>query len=149
MTIKEQLKEDLTVALKAGDKLKVSTLRSVIGAVQTQEKSGKTAVEFTEEQVLNVLAKEAKKRLDTSEEFHVLGYTERAETEKAEAEIIQQYLPEAASSEDVKAVVASVMSAFDAPTQQDMGTIMKQAKEQLGASVDGKMLSDVVRSMLA
>lgn len=148
MTIKEQLQSDLTAALKERETLKVSTLRSVIGAVQTQEKSGKTAVDFDDEQVLSVLAKEAKKRLDTSEEFEKLGYAERAATEKAEALIIQAYLPEAASYDDIVAVVSSIMSQFDAPTPRDMGTIMKQAKAHFGAAVDGKQLSDVVRSMI-
>lgn len=148
MTTKDQLKNDLTSALKAGDKLAVSTLRSVIGAIQTQEKAGKTAVEFDEEQVLNVLAKESKKRLDTSEEFRKLGYTERADTEQAEAEIILAYLPESASYDDIVTVVSSIMSQFDAPTQRDMGTIMKQAKEHFGAAVDGRQLSDIVRSMI-
>lgn len=149
MNIKEQLKHDLTEALKSQDKLKVSTLRSVIGAVQNQEKSGKTAVEFNDEQIIQVLSKEAKKRLDTSEEYKRLGYPERAETEKSEAEIIQAYLPKQASMEQIQETVNNIISQFEtSPTQKDMGSIMKQAKEELGSTVDGKTLSDVVRSLL-
>lgn len=149
MNIKEQLKYDLTEALKNHDKLKVSTLRSVIGAVQTQEKSGKVAVEFNEEQIIQVLSKEAKKRLDTSEEYKRLGHPDRAVTEKSEAEIILAYLPKQASMEQIKETVNKIISQFEIyPTQKDMGSIMKQAKEALGSNVDGKVLSDVVRSLL-
>lgn len=148
MNTKQKLQEDLTASLKLGEKLKVSTLRSVIGAIQTQEKSGKTAVEFDEQQTLTVLSKEFKKRVDTSEEFFKLGYVDRAETEKQEAEIIKAYLPESASEDEVKEIVRLIISQLDTPTQKDMGGIMKQAKEKLGATVDGKLLSDIVRSML-
>ena len=148
MSIKQQLQADLTEALKAKDSLKVTTLRSVIGAIQTQEKSGKTAVEFDDNQILELLSKESKKRLDTSEEFHKLGYPERAETESAESAIIQNYLPEAATYDEVVTVASSVFSEYDAPTQRDMGSIIKAVKEHFGASADGKTISDVVRSMI-
>lgn len=150
MNIKEKLKLDLTDALKNHEKLKVSTLRSVIGAIQTQEKSGKTAEDFNDEQVLQVLSKEAKKRLDTSEEYAKLGHMDRAETERNEATIIQAYLPEQTTLEEIKVAVQLIVDSMqEPPTQKDMGLLMKQAKEKFGSTADGKTLSDVVRSFIS
>ena len=148
MTIKQQLHQDLTEALKSGDKLKVSTLRTVIGVIQTEEKSGKTFTEYDDTQVQVLLAKESKKRLETSEEFRKLGYNERADQEHAEAEILKAYLPEPVSEQQIRETVASIISGLENPTQKHMGEIMKQAKQQLGATTDGKILSEIVRSML-
>lgn len=149
MSIKKKLQDDLTVALKAGDKLRTMTLRSVIGAYQTAEKAGKTAVEFNDEEVLAVLKKEAKKRSETSEEYFKLGINDRAEKEKAEADIIAEYLPEDLTYEEVEMIVSEVVKEFENPTMKDMGSIMRLVNEQVQGRADGKIVADLVKSNLS
>ena len=148
----EQLKADTVAAMKSGDKQRVSVLRMVVGVVQTAEKSGKTAVVFTDEQVLEVLAREAKKRLDTAEEYRKVGVEDRAILEEQEAEIIREYLPAVLDVAETEVVVNTVFALFESPTAKDMGSIMKAVKEAasgMNVMVDNKLVSDIVRARLS
>lgn len=148
MSIKQQLADDLTVALKAGDKLKTMVLRGVIGAYKTAEKAGKEAVEFSDEEVLVILKKEAKRRSETAEEYLTHGVADRAEKEKAEADIINAYLPASLTHEEVIAIVDEAAKGFENPTQKDMGSIMKLVNEQVQGRADGKTIAELVRAKL-
>lgn len=148
MTIKDVLKADLTAALKDRDTFTTMTLRTVLGSVQTQEKAGKTAVEFSDEQVLNVIAKEAKKRNETAEEYIRLRQEERAEKELAEAALLSKYLPEQLSREEVSMIVDVVMKDFPNASQRDMGNIMKLVNEQVSGRAEGRLVAELVKANL-
>lgn len=149
LSIRERLKNDLNVFMKNRDELKVTSLRHMIGAVQNQEKSGKSEVVFTDEQIVGLISKEVKKRRDTAEEFMRVGAVERAERENAEAVFLSEYVPEQPSEEDVVAAVNSVLSGFDAPTMKDMGSVMRQVGDMFaGVPLDNKFVSGLVRSRL-
>lgn len=148
----ERLTSDMTAALKARDSVTLSTLRQVVGAVRTEEKSGKVARTLTDEQVQAVLAAEVKKRRESARIYAEAGAQERAEVETAEADIIEAYLPAALSDADLDALVASAVAATGATSMKQMGQVMKAATEAAVASggrVDGKTLSAKVRAALS
>ena len=149
-TLKERLRDDLTANLKAHNELETSTLRSVLGTIQTQEKAGKTAVEFGDDGVTKVLAKEAKQRFDSASEYASVGAPDRAARETAEAEFISRYLPIPLTTVEVEALVESVLNAgYETATMRDFGAIMKTVLAQSEGRTDGKIVSEIVKRKLA
>lgn len=150
MSIRDVLKNDLNANFKARNELETTTLRMIIGNVQTLEKSGKTEVFFSDEQIVNLISKEIKKRRDTADEFTRVGAGDRAERETAEADFLSRYVPEQPEEADIIAAINSVVSGFDAPTMKDMGSIMKQVGDVFsGVPLDNKFVSEQVRSRLS
>src|SRR5918997_3398548 len=91
--LKQRLRADLTDAIKAKDELVVATLRMALAAITTEEVAGQTARELSDDEVLRVLAREAKKRREAAEAFAAAGRTEMAERERLEGEVLARYLP--------------------------------------------------------
>lgn len=150
MNIREQLKKDLNESLKLKNELAVSSIRMVIGTIQTQEKSGKTAVEFTDSQIIDLIGKEVKKRFDTAEEYKRVGAVDRAKRELDEAHFLQTYLPELPSETHMVSTIDSIFSQYDSPTMRDMGSIMKNVREAYeGVPIDNKFVSDEVKKRLS
>lgn len=148
--VRERLKSDLARHFKARDELETMTLRNVLGAVQTLEKSGKTEIVFSDEQIIVLIGKEIKKRRDTADEFVRVGAGERAVRETAEADFLAQYMPEQPDEADVLAAVDSVISGFVSPTVKDMGSIMKAVGECFpGVPLDNRFVSGAVRARLS
>jgi uncharacterized protein YqeY len=148
MSLKDTLRTDATAALKARDELTTSTLRSVIGAVQSAEKGGKVAVEFTDEQVLQLIRKQVKQREESAPDYIKAGRPEGAERELAEASILKRYLPVELDDAELNALVATVVAGFEAPTQRDFGAIMKAVKTAADGKADGGRISRVVKVAL-
>lgn len=147
MTVKERLKLDLTAAMKQGDELRKSTLRGVLGTIQTAEKAGKVAVEFADEKVLEVLGQEVKKRRETAAVFAENGRGDRAERELAEAEVLTVYLPVQLTEAEVTAIVdAAVAQAGEGAA---LGQVMKLVVPQTKGKADGRMVSELVRARLS
>lgn len=153
MTLKEQLQADVTAHMKAGRKLELTTVRNVLGEIGTREKSGKTPVDLTDQEVISLLQKEAAKRRDTARIYVEAGQQDRADAEIAEAAVIEAYLPEALSEEDVTAIVDSVIAELKASGTElgmrSMGQVMKPVTAKVAGRFDGKAVSDIVRSRLA
>lgn len=153
MTLKEKLQADVTAHMKAGRKLELTTVRNVLGEIGTREKSGKTPVDLTDQEVVSLLQKEAAKRRDTARIYTEAGQQDRADAEIAEAEVIEAYLPEALSEEDVTAIVDSVIAELKAGgtelSMRSMGQVMKPVTAKVAGRFDGKAVSDIVRSRLA
>lgn len=151
--LKQRLKSDVIVHMKAGDKVELATLRNVLGEIETNEKSGKNPVEFTDQQIVSLLQKEAAKRRDTAKIYSEAGEAERAASELAEADVIDAYLPQPLSREEVEAIVDGVFAKQTAdgkvPSMRDMGSIMKEATALVAGRFDGKSVSDMVRSRLS
>lgn len=151
--LKAQMKSDLTTAMKAKNKLVVSTLRMVLSAVQYEEVAGKSARELTDEEVLRVLTKETKKRAESAEAFASAGREELAAKERAEAEVISAYLPAQLTDAEVtelaaRAVAAVVESTGEQPGQRQMGLVMKEATALAAGRADGTRISTAVRAQL-
>lgn len=144
-TLKETLQADLTRNFKAGNELEKTVLRSVLGEIQTQEKGGKTAVEFDDEKVLQVLSSEAKKRRATANEYAGAGVMDRAERENAEADFLAQYLPVALTEAEVAVIVDEVLASLDDP---NFGLVMKNVVARTKGKADGKLVSQLVKSKM-
>src|ERR1700755_1839694 len=147
MSLKEKITADLTTAMKAKDADRVSTLRMMRAAILNAEKSG--GGDVTDEQVTKSLQSLVKQRRDAQEQYEKANRADLADKEKAEAATIEEYLPKAASQEEVDAAVAEAVSETGASSAKDMGTVMKAAMAKLaGKNADGKMVSEAVKKAL-
>lgn len=140
--------------MKARDALTTGTLRMLLAAVQAEEVAGKTARELTDEEVLKVFAKEAKKRAEAAQLFDEAGRPELAEKERAEGEIIAKYLPAPLDDDAVAALVDEAIAEVqaetgEAPGMRQMGQVMKAATVRAAGGADGNRISAIVRAKLA
>lgn len=152
--LKQQLRTDLTAAMKARDTLTLGTLRMVLAAVTTEEVSGSTARELTDAQVTAVLAREVKKRKESAEAFEGAGRVELAERERAESAVIAGYLPQQLSDEEIPALVAASVAAVAAstgaqPTMKQMGLVIKDAQARAAGRAEGAKIAAAVKAALA
>ncbi len=151
--LKNQLRSDLTEAMKARDKLRTATIRMLLAAIQSEEVSGKQARELSDDEVLKVLAREARKRSEAAEIYTQNGRGELAAEEHAEARIIDDYLPTPLSDAEVADVVDTALAQVaedlgERPSMKQMGQVMKAATEIAGGKADGARLSAAVRDRL-
>jgi uncharacterized protein YqeY len=151
--LKSRLQADLTAAMKAQDRLRTSTLRLLIAAVRTEEVSGKQSRELTDDEVLKVLAKEAKKRSEAAEIYTQNGRGELAANEHAEARVIDEYLPtpltEAEVADVADTAIAQVAEQIgERPSMKQMGQVMKAATAIAAGKADGARLSQAVKDRL-
>ena len=152
-TIKEQIRTDLTAAMKAKNTTVTGTLRMVLAAIQSEEVSGKAARELTDDDVMKVLARESKKRAEAAAVFAENNREELAEKERAEGEIIAGYLPAQLSDEELSGIVDQAVAAVaeetgEAPAMRQMGQVMGHATKLAAGRADGKRLSSAVRARL-
>lgn len=147
--MQEQIEADIKAALLAGDKKKVETLRGLKSAFQYEAVSQKLKpVDLTDEQLQKVLAREAKKRTEAAELYKNAGEQERAGAELEEKAIIEKYLPEQLSEEEVDTVVKEEVSRLDNPSLADMGRIIGAVRGRLGAVADGATIARLVKQAL-
>lgn len=143
----------MTAAMKAKDQLRLATLRMLLAAIQTEEVSGKEARELSDDEVIKVLSREAKKRGEAAEVYTENGRGELAAKEHAEARIIDEYLPmpltDAELVDVVDTAIGRVADELGArPGPKNMGQVMKVATAIAAGKADGKRLSAAVRSRL-
>ncbi|ALE05840.1 glutamyl-tRNA amidotransferase [Arthrobacter sp. ERGS1:01] len=152
-TLKQQLKSDVVSHMKAGNKLALTTVRNVLGEIETREKSGKTPIELDDAQTTTLLQKEAAKRRDTAQIYTEAGENDRAAAEIAEAEVIEAYLPQPLTEDEAAAIVDSTITeleAADGPlTMRQMGQAMKPITAKIAGRFDGKAISEMVRKRLS
>jgi uncharacterized protein YqeY len=147
--LKDRLHADLNTAMKARDELTTATLRMVLTAVTNEEVAGKTARELSDDEVIKVLGREAKKRREAAEAFEGAGRGELAARERAEGEVLDRYLPAPLSDEELAELVAAAISEAGATSPRDMGAVMKIVQPRVAGRADGKRISDAVRHRLA
>jgi uncharacterized protein YqeY len=147
-TLKTQLETDLRESMKARDELTTSTLRMAIAAVRTAEVAGKQARELSDDEVLGVLTKEAKKRREAAEAFAGAGRSEAAEKEQAEEQILIRYLPAQLSDEEIAAVVTEALTAAGVTSKAQMGPAMKAAQAAVAGRAEGGRVAAEVRRQL-
>ena len=146
--LKDRLRADLTVSMKARDELRTATIRMTLTAITAEEVAGTSARELTDEDVLRVVTKEAKKRRESAEAFDAAGRSELADRERAEAQVLVGYLPAQLSAEDVRDLVAKAVAETGADSPRQMGAVMKALQPQVAGRADGKVVSDEVRRQL-
>lgn len=141
MTVAEQLKTDLTAAMKAGEKDRVGALRLILSELQKDAKEGNG-------DELAVLRRERKRRLDAAAQFRDGGRTELAVQEEGEAELIAGYLPAELGDAELDAIVADAIAETGAQSPKDMGAVMKAAMARVAGRADGKRVSARVQDAL-
>ncbi|MDQ6524789.1 GatB/YqeY domain-containing protein [Nocardioides sp. LHD-245] len=149
-TLKDQLRTDLTTAMKARDEVRSSTLRMVLTAVTNAEVAGKVAKELTDDEVLTVLAAEAKKRREAAVAFEDGDRPESAAKERAEAAVIQDYLPAQLGPEEIAAIVTAAVEQAGAAGAgpKAMGQVMGIVQPQVKGRADGAAVAAEVRRQL-
>jgi uncharacterized protein YqeY len=151
-TLKEQLRADLTTAIKARDELRSSTLRMALTAVTNEEVSGKESRELTDDDVLLVLGREAKKRREAATAYDDAGRVELAERERAELEVLDTYLPAQLTEAEVTAIIDAAVADAAAEGQtgmKAMGAVMKRVTPQVQGRTDGGAVAAAVRARLS
>jgi uncharacterized protein len=146
--LEQRLSEDMKTALKAGEKLRLSTLRSLKSAL-IYANVAPGAQPLDDAAVAALFEKEAKKRKESYEAFKNAGRTESAAQELEELKIIEQYLPKALSEQEIKDLVEATVVELNATGPQAMGAVMVHIKSQNSARIDGALLSKLVRERLA
>jgi hypothetical protein len=146
--LKDRLRADLTTAMKGRDELSTATLRMVLSAVSAEEVAGKEARELTDDDVLAVLRREAKKRREAAEAFAGAGRPEQAERERAEEGVIATYLPAQLEDADLAAIVADVVTRTGASGMKDMGKVMGAVQAAVAGRAEGGRVAAEVRRQL-
>lgn len=146
--LKERLKLDLTEAIRSSNKVVSGTIRMVLTAITNEEVAGKEARVLSEEEIITVLSREAKKRREAAEEFAKAGRVDRAADEKAEGEVIANYLPAQLSEDEIKKMIADAITATGAAGPADMGKVMGTIKPQIAGKADGALVSSLVKAAL-
>jgi uncharacterized protein YqeY len=148
--LKDRLRADLTTAIKARDELRSSTLRMVLTAITNAEVAGKEARELTDEDVLGVLTSEGKKRREAAEAFEDAGRAEQAAKERAEFEVLSDYLPEQLTAEEIAGLVTDAIASTGAAGEgmRAMGKVMGVLTPQVKGRADGGAVAAEVRRQL-
>ena len=147
--LKDRLRSDLTDAIRGRDEVATATLRMALAAITTEEVAGSDARELSDDEVLKVLAREAKKRREAAEAFGSAGREELAERERAEGGVLERYLPTQLDDAAVSELVAAAIAETGATGMQQMGAVMRVAQQKAAGQADGKRLSTEVRRQLA
>jgi uncharacterized protein YqeY len=146
--LKDRLQADLTTAMKSRDELRVATLRMALTAIRVEEVSGKSARELGDAEVITVLTRETKKRREAAEAFESGDRPERAERERAESQVLADYLPAQLSDDELRDLVASAIADTGAEGQRGIGTVMKVVSPQTSGRADGGRVAAEVRRQL-
>ena len=147
MTLAEKIVSDLTASMKAQDAPRTSTLRMVKAAMMNRqiEKGGP----LDDEELSRLMRSLVKQRRDSIEQYQKAGRQELVDKETAEIAVIEGYLPQAASREEIEAVVVAAIASTEASSIKDMGKVMKAAQTALaGKNADGRVVSEIVKSKL-
>lgn len=148
-TLKNRLESDLRTAMKARDELVTSTLRMALTAVRAAEVAGAAARELSDDEVLSVLTREAKKRREAATAFADAGRAELAAKERAEEDVLGRYLPAQLSDDELRAVVAEALSAAGLTGLKGMGPAMRVAQAAVAGKAEGGRVAAEVRRQLS
>jgi hypothetical protein len=144
--VTDRVQSDLAEAAKARDQRRVAALRMVLDALQKQSKEERE--ELDEQAEIAVLKRERKRRAEAAEAYRKGGRDEQATGEEAEAALIDEYLPEQISDEELKMLVADAVGEAGAQSAKEMGKVMAALMPKLGGRADGKRVSELVREKL-
>jgi uncharacterized protein YqeY len=150
-TLKERLRSDLTTAIKDRDRVRSGTIRMVLTAITEAEVAGSEAVELSDQQVLDVVIREAKKRREAEAAYADAGRAELAEKERAESDVLADYLPQQLTQQEIADIVADAITSTAAEElgMKGMGKVMAQVTPQTKGKADGSVVAAEVRRQLA
>jgi uncharacterized protein len=148
-TLKDQLRADLTTAMKARDDTRTRTLRMALTAISTEEVSGSAAHDLTDEQIIKILTREAKRRREAATAFADAGRADQAAAEEAEEEVLTGYLPTQLDDTELAALVAAAIAETGASGPAGIGPVMKVVTPRVAGRADGSRIAAMVRSQLA
>jgi uncharacterized protein len=150
-TLKERLRSDLTDAIKDRDKVRSGTIRMVLTAITEAEVAGSEAVELSDQQVLDVVIREAKKRREAEAAYANAGRAELAEKERTESDVLADYLPQQLTQKEIAAIVADAIASTGAAElgMKGMGKVMANVTPQTKGKADGGAVAAEVRRQLA
>ncbi len=145
--LKEKLLQDLKESMKEKNVTRKNVIQMARASILQVEKDKQ--IEVTDEQIIEIIAKEAKKRKDSIPDYEKSGRTDLLDQIKEEIAILEEYLPEQLSTEEIEEKVKQIIEEIGATSIKDMGMVMKTAKERLGASADGKAINEAAKKLLS
>ena len=148
-TLKEQIQHDLHDAMRARDKVRSGTLRMTLTSITNAEVAGDEARELSDDEVLKVVAKEAKKRKEASAAYREADRPELAAVEEAELVVLEAYLPAQLDDDELRAIVTRAVGATGATGMPQLGVVMKAAQAEVAGRADGGRVAAVVRQVLS
>lgn len=146
--LKDRLRTDLTTAMKGRDTVRTRTLRSALTAVSTAEVAGRTSRELSDDEVIKVLAREAKRRREAADAFDAAGRAEQASAERAEGDVLDAYLPAQLGDDELAAIVAAGIAESGAAGPRAMGQVMKVVTPKIAGRAEGARVAAEVRRQL-
>ncbi|WP_433475374.1 GatB/YqeY domain-containing protein [Spirillospora sp. CA-142024] len=149
MTLKEKLETDLSTAMKARDEVRTRTLRMALTAVKTEEVAGKQSRELSDDDVVKVLTREAKKRREAATAFGDAGREAQAQAERDEGAVLEEYLPAQLTDEELTALVADAIAESGAAGPRAMGQVMKSVNPKVAGRAEGGRVAAEVKRQLA
>ena len=133
--------------MKAGDRLKLSTLRMLVAAIKQKEID--TRSDLSDDDIISIIEKQMQQRLEAAEQYEAAGRNELFEKESQEAEILKAYLPEKMGEEEVKEMIEKIISEMGEISMKEMGNVMSTLKDQAGSNIDMKLASQMVREIIS
>jgi uncharacterized protein YqeY len=146
--LKERLRTDLSTAMRARDQVRLRTLRMALTAITNEEVAGSAARELSDDEVLKVLAREAKKRREAADAFGSAGRPEQAAAEQAEGQVLAEYLPAQLADDELARIVDGVISETGAAGMSSMGQVMKAVTPRVAGRAEGARVAAEVRRRL-
>ncbi|GAA1463732.1 GatB/YqeY domain-containing protein [Nocardiopsis exhalans] len=147
--LKARLKSDLTTAMKAKDKVRTATLRMVLTTIATEESAGSSQRSLDDDEVTKLLIREAKKRREAAEAFDKGDRPEAAANERAESEVLSDYLPKPLTDDELSQLVATAITETGASGMKEMGKVMKVVNARVAGRADGARVAAEVKGQLA
>lgn len=146
--LKERLRADLNSAMRARDQVRLRTLRMALTSITNEEVAGETARELSDDEVVRVLTREARKRREAAEAFESAGRAEQAAAERAEGDVLASYLPAQLTDDELTAIVSAAIAETGATGMPGMGKVMKTVTPRIAARADGARVAAEVRRQL-
>lgn len=145
--LKEKLLNDMKESMKNKDTIRKNVIQMIRASILQIEKDNQK--EVNDEEIIQIIAKEAKKRKDSLADYEKSGREDLISEIKEEIKIIEEYLPAQLSVEEIEKIVSEIITNLGATSMKDMGPVMKEAKAKIGASSDGKTINEVVKKLLS
>lgn len=144
--LKERLLEDLKVSMRDKNVVRKNTVQMVRAAILQMEKDTGSVVD--DAKIIDIIAKEMKKKKDAMADFEKAGRQDLIDQTNEEMKVLEEYLPNQLSKEEIKEIVSKIISDIGATSMKDMGIVMKESKSVIGAGADGKTINEVVKELL-
>jgi Uncharacterized conserved protein len=148
-SLKDKLQADLSTAIKSRDEVRTRTIRMALTAITNEEVSGSSARELTDDEIIKVLSKEAKKRREAAEAFANAGRQEKADAELAEKAVLEEYLPAQLTDEELNKLVEEAIAESGAEGPRAMGQVMKILNPKVAGRAEGARVAAAVRARLS